>query len=199
MPKMHSFQGGSSNWKLATSVFRQHELSNCHKEAVQKIITLPATTLDVGEMLSKAHALEKSENRQVLLTILSNLRFLARQACAIRGDGNEHDSNFIQLFKLRGEDNPMIYEWMLKRTDKCTSHDMQNDMLKAMAHKILRNINFRLHSASFFTIMADETTDASNKEQVVIVFRYVDNNDFSVEEEFLGLTFPKISQNSLHF
>ena len=35
--------------------------------------------------------------------------------------------------------------------------------------------------------MADETTDASNEEQVVIVFRYVDNNDFSVEEEFSGL------------
>ena len=73
---------GFCNWKLPTSVFRQHELSNCHnyKEAVEKIITLPATTLDVGEMLSKAHAQEKSENRQVLLTILSNLRFLARQA-----------------------------------------------------------------------------------------------------------------------
>ena len=76
---------GFSNWKLATSVFRQHELSKCHKEAVEKIITLPATTTDVGKMLSKAHAQEKSENRQVLLTILSNLRFLARQACAIKG------------------------------------------------------------------------------------------------------------------
>ena len=51
--------------------------------------------------------------------------------------------------------------------------------------------------------MADETTDASNEEQVVIVFRYVDNNDFSVEEEFLGLyCVPSIESNtlySLHF
>ena len=189
---------GFSNWKLATSVFRQHELSNCHKEAVEKIITLPATTADVGEMLSKAHAQEKSENRQVLLTILSNLRFLARQACAIRGDGNENDSNFMQLFKLCGEDNPKVYGWMLKRTDKYTSHDMQNDMLKAMAHKVLRNINNRLHNASFFTIMADETTDTSNKEQVVIVFRYVDNTDFSVEEEFIGLyCVPSIESDTL--
>ena len=115
---------GFQNWKLATSVFRQHELSNCHKEAVEKIITLPATTSDVGEMLSKAHGQEKSENRQVLLAILSNLRFLTRQACAIRGDGEESNSNFMQLFKLRGEDNPKVYEWMLKRTDKYTSHDM---------------------------------------------------------------------------
>ena len=81
----------------------------------------------------------------------------------------------------------MVYEWMLKRTDKYTSHDTQNDMLKAVAHKVLRNINSRLHIASFFTIIADETTNASNKEQVVIIFRYVDNNNFSVEEEFIGL------------
>ena len=59
---------GFSNWKLAMSVFRQHE----------KIITLPATTSDVGKMLSRAHAQEKYENRQVLLTIVSNLRPLAR-------------------------------------------------------------------------------------------------------------------------
>ena len=149
-------------------------------------------------MLSRAHAQEKYENRQVLLTIVSKLRFLARQACAIRGDGNENDSNFMQLFKLRGEDNPKVYEWMLKHTDKYTSHDMQNDMLKAMAHKVLRNINSKLHNASFFTIMADETTDTSNKEQVVIVLRYVDNNDFSVEEEFIGLyCVPSINSDML--
>ena len=116
---------GFSNWKLATSVFQQHELSNCHKEAVEKIITLPATTSDGVEMLCKAHAQEKSENRQVLLKILLNLRFLVNQACAIRGDGNnKHNDNFIQLFKLRGEYIPVIYEWMLKHTDKYTSHDM---------------------------------------------------------------------------
>ena len=56
---------GFSNWKLATSVFRHHEFSNCHKEAVEKIITLPTTTTDVVEMLCKAHVQEKSENCQV--------------------------------------------------------------------------------------------------------------------------------------
>ena len=75
---------------------------------------------------------------------------------------------------------------------------MQNDMLKAMAHKVLRNINTRLHNASFLTIMVDKTTDTSDKEQVVIVFRYVDNNDFSVEEEFIGLyCVPSIESDTL--
>ena len=42
----------------------------------------------MGEMLSREHAQEKSENRQCLLQILSNIRFLSRQGLALRGDGD---------------------------------------------------------------------------------------------------------------
>ena len=62
---------GFHNWKLATTSFCQHA---CHKEAVERVFTLPATTRDVGEALSAAHALEETENRWCLLKILSNLR-----------------------------------------------------------------------------------------------------------------------------
>ena len=150
----------------ATTSFRLHVASACHKEAVERVFTLPATTRDVREALSAAHALEKTENRQCLLKILSNLRFLARQSCAIRGDGDESDSNFVQLFKLRGEDDPKIHEWTIRRTNKYTSDEVQNDMLKVMAMKVLRNIAACLHDSSSFMIMTDKTTDVSNREQV---------------------------------
>ena len=100
-----------------------------HKESVEKLSTLLATTRDIGEALSEGHAQEKLENCNCLLKILSNLRFLSRQACAIRGDGGG-DSNCIQLFKLRGEDDPKVFDWMMKRSNKYTSHEMQNEMLK---------------------------------------------------------------------
>ena len=150
---------GFHNWKLATASFRQHEASACHREAVERIFTLPATTTDVGEALSTAHA---QENRQCLLKILSNLRFLARQSCEIRGDGNEGDSNFMQLLKLRCEDYPKFCEWISKWTNKYTSHEMQNDLLKVMALKVLRSIAACLRDSPFFTIMSDKTTDVSN-------------------------------------
>ena len=38
---------------------------------------------DIGDLLSERHALEKSKNRKVLLPILSNIRYLARQALRI--------------------------------------------------------------------------------------------------------------------
>ena len=82
--------------------------SSCHKEAVEKTVTLPATTRDVCELLSGMHAQEKIENRQCFLKILPNLRFVARQGCAIHGHGDETDGNFYQLLKLRSQDHKIV-------------------------------------------------------------------------------------------
>ena len=82
---------GFSNWKDASVKLKAHECSNCHKEAVQKVLTLPRTTQDVGEALSSIHKQDKQQRRQVFLKILSNVRFLARQTLPLRGDGNETD------------------------------------------------------------------------------------------------------------
>ena len=50
---------GFCNWKDRTIAFHNHEKSLCHKEAVEKVLTLPATTRDVGELVSSAHDSEK--------------------------------------------------------------------------------------------------------------------------------------------
>ena len=80
------------------------------------------------------------------------------------------DSNFIQLLKLRAQDDPRIEGRLAKRTDKYTSANI-HERLKLMALQILRVV---VSSAPFVTLMMDETTDASNSEQVVICLRWVD-------------------------
>ena len=177
---------GFSNRKDATAKFAKHEGSRCHKDSVLMTITLPATTSDVGEMLSSQLAKERLERRKCLLKLLSNARFLSRQGLALRGDGDGYDSNFMRLIYLRSEDDAKLVDWIKQKTDKCTSGDMQNEMVKVMALRVLREIAGRLQSASFFTVMADETTDASNVEQVVICLRWV-SEKFEVLEEFVGL------------
>ena len=49
---------GYSNWKDATVAFNKHEGSNCHREAVEVIVTLPATTVHIGVQLSQEYARE---------------------------------------------------------------------------------------------------------------------------------------------
>ena len=55
-----------------------------------------------------------------------------------------------------------------------------------MSLRLLCNIISSIQAAPFFTIMIDETTDCTNKEQAVVVIRWVDDS-LSVYEEFLGL------------
>ena len=116
---------GFSNWKDATVGFASHEKSVTHRRAVEAVITIPQTTRNVGEMLSSAHAEEQCKSRQCLLTIAHNIRFLARQGIALRGDGKEDDSNFTQLLHLRAVDQPQLLPWLMRKTDKYTSPQIQ--------------------------------------------------------------------------
>ena len=94
-------------------------------------------------------------NREYLLKVLQNIRFLARQGIALRGDVNEDDSNFIQLLKLRANDDS-------------------------------QQIAGFIQNGVWYSIMADELTDSSNREQLIICLRWVDNH-LTAHEDFIGL------------
>ena len=83
-------------WKEATSSFTKHAASACHREAVASIEKFPIQFGVVGELLNSRLQKEKSLNRD-MLRIVQNLRFLARQGLALRGNGSGLDSNFSQL------------------------------------------------------------------------------------------------------
>lgn len=112
----------------------------------------------------------------MLLKIFSSIRYLARQGLALRGNGDEEDGNFIQMSRLKAEEDPKVNDWLKKKINKHTSHEIQNNILKVMATSVLRNIAASIQQSPFITVMMDETTDASNKEQAVIVFRSVGSN-----------------------
>ena len=175
---------GYSNWKDATVGFRNHELSGCHREAVEVIISLPATTMNIGAHLSRQYAQEKELNRKMLIKILSCIQFLARQGLPLRGHGDDSDGNLLQLLKYQGDDE--IEDWLQRKTNKYTSHEMQNSFLKIMALDVLRNVIEKLQKSPYLTIMIDETTDVTNQEQVTIVLRRIDDT-FETCEEFIGL------------
>ena len=113
----------------------------------------------------------------------------------LRGHGSESDSIFIQLLKLQSIDDKQIITWLGKKTDKY----MHSEILKVMALNVLRQVTLSIQSAPFFSVMVDETTDISNKEQVVICFRWVDKQLEAAHEEFTGLCLVESTQaNVLH-
>ena len=53
-----------------------------------------------------------------------------------------------------------------------------------MALNVLRKVAFSIFDASFYTIMCDECTDPSNREQVVLCIRWI-NDELEPHEDFI--------------
>ena len=133
---------------------------------------IPETTKDIGEMLSTAHTEGKKISRHCLVTIAENIKFLARQGIALRGNEDEMESNFIQLLHLLAIQQPELIRWMNQKTSKYTSAQIQNEILSIMGSSVVRDIAAKIQSAKYFSIMADEVTDSSNKRADCCLFSY---------------------------
>ena len=99
----------------------EHERSYCHKDAVYIIQKIPTTHRDVSEMLNLSLIKEKQDRRDMFLTILSSIRFLARQGLPLRGDGDESNGNFNQLLNLIFEQKQLDFSLFQNKTIKYTS------------------------------------------------------------------------------
>ena len=70
-------------------------------------------------------------------------------------------------------------------------------MLQIMALKVLREMASSISKSDFFSIMADECCDVSNKEQLALCFRWTDD-DLETHEDFFGLYgVPNITSDTL--
>lgn len=62
---------GFTYWKEATTAFKKHEASDCHREANEAVVVLPKQILGhIGSVLSDEVKEEKRINRKIFLTIL---------------------------------------------------------------------------------------------------------------------------------
>lgn len=67
-----------------------------------------------------------------------------------------------------------------------TSNTIQNQIVSVLANQVRGKIIRKVQPAKWYTIIADEVTDLSNKEQLSIVLRYVDSDNVLVREDLVG-------------
>lgn len=77
-------------------------------------------------------------------------------------------SNFHQLLLLRAKNNPTVLDIMQHKAWKYTDHHIQN----------VTNLGSRsfMQCTQISSLEADEVTDSSNKKQLVVCLRFVDNH-----------------------
>jgi Domain of unknown function (DUF4371) len=176
---------GFQCWRKPAVNFTQHERSMKHGESVEKWLH-HVKGRDVNVQLLQHKSNEQAQNQQALERIIKSIAFLGRQGLSLRGHVEE-EGNFLRLLALLSEDNPSLNAYLLgSNRRKFLSHDNQNEILRILSHRIIRNIISNISVAKHFSVIGDETTDSARLQQLSICLRWVDNN-FSIHEDCIGL------------
>ena len=84
---------GFQNWRKALQRFDEHEKSEMHNEAAVKLAAKSSTT-DVAAQLNTQHKTDQAFHREMLMKLLSCIKFLARQGLPLRGHVEDTESFF---------------------------------------------------------------------------------------------------------
>ena len=121
-------------------------------------------------------------NTKVQLNQAENRR-LMRQGQAVRGH-DEAEGNLHQMLLLWQTDIPELKRWM--QEGKYMSPEIVNELISEMGQKVLQELLSKIQEARWFSLIADETRDISNIEQLTISIRWI-SSDYMVHEEPIGL------------
>ena len=183
---------GLDNWKKAHERFKQHAHSSSHRECLMKIEQMkkPGTDAQLGKQLKESQHL----HRKMLMIQLSSLRYLSRQGLAIRGH-NEIEGSLFQPLLLHREECPYMQQWL--ESNRYLLSDIINEMISSMGQHVLREILGEIRGSLRYSLIADEAANISNKEQLCITIRWVDDA-FNIHEDPVELIdVPKTDSNTL--
>ena len=183
-------------------VLRKHASKDFLKTAVIRaeefIKVMQNKQPHIHQRISQALADTIAKNRQILGSIFKTVELCGRQNIALRGhydnmtdrerdvQGLQNHGNFWALMKFRIEAGDTVLDQHLSSSSRnamYTSKTIQNQIIDILGDQIRQKI---LEQAKWFTIIADEVTDLSNKEIMCLVLRYVDQASELIREDFIG-------------
>ena len=178
-----STTGYGANWKKATERFAKHGSSKCHTEASFKFATM-SRGLNVSAMISSQKDDDRKNATDCLKIIFTSVLYIAKQGLGFRRS-IEENGNFLQLVSLRSQDFVPLKAWLCKYRSY-TSPQIQNEILEMLSREVLQSILTSVGKSNIFSILADESTDISSKQQLSFCIRYI-SDEFEAVEDFIGL------------
>ena len=186
-------KGGFRNWNMKARLTRHvGDVSSAHVEAQEKydMFTTPQTS--IRESVASNTSQYKALYKQRLTWTLKCVRFLLRQGLAFRGHDESEDSlnkgNFLELLNWLAGNFEEVDRVVLKNAPqncKMTHHDIQQEVIKCCAQETTKLVIEEL-DGGHFAILADESSDVYQNEQLAVCLRYVDKKGRAVVR-FLGL------------
>ena len=135
-------------------------------------------------MLLTANQKEQQDNRVALRHIYHAIIVLSAQGLALRRR-EENTGNLRRLLHTMALESPQLARWLDRQRQRRQSF-LSPEIQRQLAHTVVRQLAAQVAEAGVFSVIVDETTDASRKEQLSLCVRYVTDN-LTAEELFLGL------------
>ncbi|XP_062112489.1 uncharacterized protein LOC133823651 [Humulus lupulus] len=184
---------GFSNWKK-TETFANHvgKHDSSHYECYKKCEALMNEKQQIQHIFVKKNDKDRKSYRVRLTASVDSIRFLLRQGLAFRGHDESEDSNnqgnFLELLNFLADRNEEVRAVALKNAPenlRLTSPRIQKDIVNACAIETI-DVIIKDMGDVVFSILVDESRDVSIKEQMVVMFRYVDKRGYVIER-FIGI------------
>jgi hypothetical protein len=189
---------------------------DCLSRANALVETMRSSAGNISQQLHTSAAGYLEKNRRALGRIIQAIEYHGRLGLPLRGhrDSGElplHDAtaagsagssritgsnidytegNLRALLQLMVECNDDVLKQHLATTGKNATYISpvsQNVLIESMSTVMQRKILAEVQQAKYFAVLADETTDFSQQEQLAVCLRYV--KDFSICERFLCFAF----------
>ena len=125
-------------------------------------------------------------NKQVIESLFRVAILCGKQGLAMRGHRDDkvqwgdavegpNEGNFVQLVRFRAETDKVLADHLSKgpKNTRYTSKTIHNELVRVAGDKIRTDILEDVKHDKFCSIIADEVTDATNKEELSLVIRYV--------------------------
>ncbi|KAM3315759.1 hypothetical protein ACQJBY_034095 [Aegilops geniculata] len=130
--------------------------------------------------LDKQTNITKKQNHIRLNTSVESVRYLLHQGLAFRGNDESEDSknkgNFRELVQTLANQNEDVRKVVLQNAPqncKWVCPDIQKELVSYFAKITLDSILEEI-GGDVFSLLIDEASDVSDKEQMAVVLRYVD-------------------------
>ncbi|XP_045154799.1 zinc finger MYM-type protein 1 isoform X1 [Echinops telfairi] len=182
---------GISNWKKTLEKFRKHETSEMHLKSLQ--FWKKYQLCDEAINNFSIHSKKVEENKNYLKFIIETILFLGKQCLPFSGNDHSVSSinkgNFLELLEIRAKDKGEgTFRLMSSQVDFYNSSQIQSEIVEIIKAEMLQAIVNEINVSSAFSIICDETTDSSTKEQLSICVRYLQKTPKTIliKERFLG-------------
>ncbi|XP_035221846.1 zinc finger MYM-type protein 1-like [Stegodyphus dumicola] len=177
----------------------KHEKSKKHVDNVVSLSLLG--TVSIKEKLSEGyrlsvnkHNIKVKKNGEILFKIIDCIFFCGNFETPLRGHDEKDDSVNPGVFRglvnfASKLDSDLKNHLETSAVFKGVSKTIQNEILDCLFQIYHEEIRTEIRKASFVALMVDDTTDVSERTQMVLVLRYVLNGELF--EHFWGFFFPE--------